>query len=149
MDLGSDWQPRFSMPFLISFFSLIIVAVVGFVGYLAAIFKTDQILDFDTLIYLTMLIVSIAYYTGFWATTGKTIGHSTLGIKVKRADGSKLSWGRAFLRYIGYLISGLALSIGFLWIEFDKKRQGWHDKIAGTIVVYDDVNFHKPRHCIF
>jgi uncharacterized RDD family membrane protein YckC len=38
-------------------------------------------------------------------------------------------------------VSGLALSIGFLWIEFDKKRQGWHDKLAGTYVINVEDEF--------
>ena len=46
-----------------------------------------------------------------------------------------ISWGKAILRYIGYIISGLVLLIGFIWIAFDARRQGWHDKIAGTYVV--------------
>ena len=39
-------------------------------------------------------------------------------------------------RYLSYLISTLPLGIGFLWIAIDPQRQGWHDKLAGTSVVY-------------
>lgn len=49
--------------------------------------------------------------------------------------------GRAFVRYIGYLVSGIVLSIGFLWVAFDGKRQGWHDKMAGTYVIYVEEEF--------
>ena len=38
-------------------------------------------------------------------------------------------------RYLGYYVSILALGLGFLWIAFDKRKQGWHDKLAGTVVV--------------
>ena len=41
-------------------------------------------------------------------------------------------------RYAGYLVSMLPFFLGFAWIAIDRRKQGWHDKIAGTVVVYDD-----------
>ena len=38
-------------------------------------------------------------------------------------------------RYFGYYLSILPLGLGFLWIAFDERKQGWHDKLAGTVVV--------------
>jgi len=38
-------------------------------------------------------------------------------------------------RYFGYYVSGLILALGFIWIAFDKRKQGWHDKLAGTLVI--------------
>jgi hypothetical protein len=64
-----------------------------------------------------------------------------VGLKVIRTDGTQLSVGRALLRYIGYIVSASLLSIGFLWAAFDLKRQGWHDKLAGTLVVYAETEF--------
>jgi uncharacterized RDD family membrane protein YckC len=46
-----------------------------------------------------------------------------------------MTFGLAFLRWVGYLISTLAIYLGFLWIAFDRKARGWHDIIAGTVVV--------------
>ena len=45
-------------------------------------------------------------------------------MRVIRADGSKLGYSKAILRYIGFLVSGLALSLGFLWINLDNRRPG-------------------------
>jgi len=87
------------------------------------------------------LLISVAYFVAFWATTGQTPGKMALGIKVIGVDGQPVSWGKAFLRYIGYIISGLVLSIGFIWAAFDAKRQGWHDKIAKTYVVAKETQF--------
>ena len=39
------------------------------------------------------------------------------------------------IRYLGYFVSLFPLGIGFLWIAFDKRKQGWHDKLAGTVVI--------------
>lgn len=120
--------------FLITFF---VTFVVGFAGLLFKVLKADNNLPFYELIVVCGLITSVIYYVGFWVSSGQTIGKFITGIKVSKADGAKLSWGSAILRYIGYLISAVLLSIGFLWLAFDKKRQGWHDKMAGTLVVRD------------
>ena len=80
-------------------------------------------------------LVSILYFIAFWARSGQTVGMGVIGIKVVTADGKPLTIGKAFLRYIGYFVSAVVFAIGFLWINFDRMRQGWHDKFAGTYVV--------------
>jgi uncharacterized RDD family membrane protein YckC len=50
-------------------------------------------------------------------------------------DGTKPGFGRSFLRYVGYWVAWITLFIGFIWVAFDGRKQGWHDKIAGTLVV--------------
>jgi uncharacterized RDD family membrane protein YckC len=72
---------------------------------------------------------------------GLRVGKMTVGIKVVGVDGQPPTGGRALLRYVGYALSGLVLSLGFLWVIFDRKRQGWHDKMAGTYVMYSDEEF--------
>ncbi len=58
-----------------------------------------------------------------------------MGIKVVSVDGGPVSVGKAFVRWIGYFVSAIVFCLGFLWIIWDKEKQGWHDKIAGTYVV--------------
>ena len=43
----------------------------------------------------------------------------------------------AFLRWIGYMLSSLPLNLGFLWVAFDARKQGFHDKLAGTVVILE------------
>jgi uncharacterized RDD family membrane protein YckC len=81
------------------------------------------------------MFIGIAYWVGFWTWRGQTPGKMALGLKIIRADGSPLSLGQAFLRYLGYIVSALILYIGFLWIAFDGRKQGIHDKIADTYVI--------------
>jgi uncharacterized RDD family membrane protein YckC len=72
----------------------------------------------------------------FWTGTGQTPGKMAMGIRVVSAQtGDVIGMGEALLRYVGYIISGLALGLGFLWIIWDPKHEGWHDKIASTRVV--------------
>ena len=76
---------------------------------------------------------------------GATFGKKLVGIKVVRIDGSKVNYLISFIRaFIGYIVSAFALGLGFLWIIWDKKKQGWHDKIAGTIVVESNSKSNKP-----
>jgi hypothetical protein len=85
----------------------------------------------------------------FWATSGQTPGKMALGIKVIGTDGAPVGWGKALLRYVGYIISGLVLALGFIWIAFDSKRQGWHDKIAKTYVVRKEAQFTSTEPVTF
>ena len=66
---------------------------------------------------------------------GQTIGKRAMGIKVVRDDGKALDYAEAVVRYLGYIISAIPFGLGFLWVIWDKKKQGWHDKIAKTLVV--------------
>ncbi|MDX2078602.1 MAG: RDD family protein [bacterium] len=85
--------------------------------------------------YLITLALSLTYYIGLSKYGGQTFGKMALGIRVVRVNGESLRWRDAILRYIGYILSTFSLGIGFLWILIDERRQGWHDKIASTIVV--------------
>ena len=81
------------------------------------------------------LILSLVYFTYFHSATGQSIGKGLLKIKAIQTSGEPLNFKIAFIRWGGYFISGLAMYLGFLWVLFDKNKQGWHDKIAGTYVV--------------
>ncbi|MDO9559233.1 MAG: RDD family protein [Syntrophales bacterium] len=85
--------------------------------------------------YLITLFLDMIYFTWFHGSVGQTPGKMMLGLRVVQATGGPMTFGRAFLRWVGYLISKLAVYLGFIWIAFDRRKQGWHDKIAGTIVV--------------
>lgn len=83
------------------------------------------------------LFMCMAYFTYFIGICGKTPGKMFCGIKVIRDDGEPMTYGTAFLRWIGYLVSSLPLNLGFIWIVFDRRKQGFHDKIAGTVVILE------------
>ena len=66
-----------------------------------------------------------------------TFGKMIVGIKVSDEYGNRLSFGKALVRSLGKIISGLILGIGFLMAAWDEKSQALHDKMAGTIVYYN------------
>ncbi len=84
---------------------------------------------------LTMLITVITYFTFFHGYTGQTPGKQLFGLKVVHTSGLPLTFGQAFLRWAGYILSSLPLNLGFLWVAIDKNKQGWHDKLTDTYVI--------------
>jgi uncharacterized RDD family membrane protein YckC len=84
---------------------------------------------------LLSLVIVFGYVLYFWSTSGQTPGKSVMKIKIVSTDGSAMTMGKAVMRLIGYVVSGLIFYLGFIWILFDANKQGWHDKIAGTYVV--------------
>jgi uncharacterized RDD family membrane protein YckC len=64
-----------------------------------------------------------------------TLGKRALGLSVGGYTGQRLSLKASFIRNFGKLISISVFALGFLWVLFDKNRQGWHDKMAKTLVV--------------
>lgn len=65
-----------------------------------------------------------------------TLGKMALKLKVVSEDGKKLEVFQILLReWAGKLLSGLVFCLGFIWVGFDEKKQGWHDKLARTLVV--------------
>jgi len=87
---------------------------------------------------LATLLVPVAVLL-FWRFYGATPGKIAVAVKIVDAEtGAPATIGRLAVRLIGYLVSALPFYLGFVWIAFDRRKQGWHDKIAGTVVILDD-----------
>ncbi|MEW5949399.1 MAG: RDD family protein [Thermodesulfobacteriota bacterium] len=84
---------------------------------------------------LAVLLTVITYFTFFHGYTGQTPGKQLFGLKVVHTSGLPLTFGQAFLRWVGYILSSVPLNLGFLWVAIDKNKQGWHDKITDTYVI--------------
>jgi uncharacterized RDD family membrane protein YckC len=74
-----------------------------------------------------------------WHRYGATPGKITFSARIVDArSGGRPSLGRLAVRCLAYIISAAPLFLGFAWIAIDRRKQAWHDKIAGTQVVYND-----------
>jgi len=74
----------------------------------------------------------------FWVYRSATPGKIALSLSVvDMHTGMPISFTQSIIRYIGYFVSIIPLGLGFLWVVFDSKKQGFHDKIAKTIVIKD------------
>ena len=111
--IGSDVsRPRAADPDAFSVFALIVVVVLG-------------------------IVLVFGYFPFFWVRGGQTPGMKPFGLVVVRdADGGRLRTRTAILRLIGMYIASTVFYLGFIWIFIDKRRRGWHDLIAGTVVVH-------------
>ena len=82
------------------------------------------------------LLLGVAYYTYLEGSSGQTLGKKALGIRVVDIDGGgPIGYGRAFIRYIGRIVSAIPLFLGYFWMIWDKEKQTWHDKFANSVVV--------------
>lgn len=91
----------------------------------------------DVVFALIGAAIAIGYPVGFWVLLGQTPGKLLMGLRVARTNGQRLTLRYALLRYVGYWLSAIPVGLGFLWVLVDDRRQGWHDKLAGTCVTYE------------
>ena len=80
-------------------------------------------------------LLGTAYFVWMTGAYGATIGKMIVHIKVVKEDGGKVDYGTALIREISTYLSFFVLMLGYFNVLWDKKKQGWHDKIAKTLVV--------------
>ncbi len=124
-----------SLVLFIAFFSIFTASIFtgGFAGFVTGTDAAGVGVGF-----LLGILLLLAYV--IWAlklfTKGMTPGKKLLGMRVIKEDGTSAGFFTMLIReWIGKWISGLVLSLGFLWILFDRDKQGWHDKLMSTYVV--------------
>jgi len=82
--------------------------------------------------YVLPAVAVIAFWTAKHATPGKMVIGASI---VDAQSGGPPSLGQHVIRYLGYFVSTIPFCLGLIWVGFDKRKQGWHDKLAGTVVV--------------
>ena len=82
-------------------------------------------------------LISVAYFAYLdGGPRGQTLGKMALGIRVIDFNtGGSIGYGRGVVRWIGLIISAIPCGLGFLWMLWDKEKQGWQDKLASSVVV--------------
>lgn len=114
------------------FIALVIDSVI--VGIIGAIIQAVS--GAAELGFIASFVIGVLYQIGFLSfMNGQTPGKMLLGIRVVDTDGGGVNPLEAGLRYVGYYINTLLLLIGWLWAIPDARNQGFHDKIAGTVVI--------------
>jgi uncharacterized RDD family membrane protein YckC len=90
----------------------------------------------DLVIQVVMPAVAVIL---FWKVRGATPGKMAISARIVNAStGAPPGTGQLVGRYFAYIVSALPLFLGFAWIGIDRRKQGFHDKLANTMVVYDD-----------
>ena len=126
-------------------FARLVLDFFGFDQLAQALFEPTESAADSPVAYIARWVITIVssgllfavYAITLWILAEKTLGQALLGLRVVRTNGKHITLLPAVTRVLGYWISFVALLLGFLWILIDDRRQGWHDKIADTYVVYD------------
>jgi len=86
---------------------------------------------------LAGFVIIFGYFPFFWTRGGQTPGMRPFRLWVVRdRDGSRVTAWTAILRLLGMYVVSSVFYLGFIWILIDKRRRGWHDLIAGTVVIH-------------
>ena len=116
---------------LVSFITIPLVRIV----YGSAYGTGGNIFEGPADIVISLALPAIAS-VAFWVARGATPGKMAISAQVVDArTGLKPSLGQSIGRYFGYYVSTLPLGLGLIWVGIDPKKQGWHDKLAGTVVI--------------
>jgi uncharacterized RDD family membrane protein YckC len=135
MEYAGFWR-RF-LPYIIDLMIGFVILVLS-LELLSAIHNHIFALGVDLINSLGFLIAILfsAMLTIFcWTHWGMTLGKFIFRIKVVDKNGNKLTYDKSFIRLVGYTLSAIILYLGYLWIAFDEKKQGLHDKMAESFVV--------------
>jgi len=110
-----------------------------------ASYWTDEGLVKGPMDFLLSWVLPMVAVLIFWVAKQATPGKMAISAKIVDArTGETPSTGQFIGRYLAYFLSGLPLLLGIFWIAFDGRKQGWHDKLAGTVVVRQKNRQPKP-----
>ncbi|MEK6303672.1 MAG: RDD family protein [Acidobacteriota bacterium] len=119
-------------------FLITLIAIMVFTFIVTAVSHRSVVGSNRDLLIVTVLtaLLFVLNFVALAGSNGQSAGMRILGIYIVRVDGRPFSMKDAVLRHlVGYPLSMLAFFLGFLWVLWDPRQQGWHDKIARTIVV--------------
>ena len=147
---GAPVIPRFAGPgrrlaafgidvLLVYLVSMIVTLAAMVVGWLPAATSPGAAKapwQMEAVAYFLSFAVTVALWVRFGGTPGKRLMECRI---VDARTLKPVSPGQAVVRCLGYMISALPLGLGFLWIAWDRRKQGFHDKLAGTVVLHDDT----------
>ena len=103
--------------------------------YGPAYFRSDAIVQGPMDIVISWFLPAVLVIW-FWRAKQATPGKMVFSARIVDATtGAPPSVRQSVGRYLGYLVSTIPFGLGLLWVAFDKRKQGWHDKLAGTVVV--------------
>jgi len=116
-----------------SLLAVLVIAPIGAIVYRVSYFRSGTTAPSDLLLSVAL---PAALTIAFWFARQATPGKMMFSARIIDADtGAVPSSGQWLLRYFGYFVSTLGFGLGFIWVGFDRRKQGWHDKIANTVVV--------------
>lgn len=115
-----------------------VITLLGMAVYGMAYVDSDKKIH-GTFDWLISYALPFAFYVGMWVRYGGTPGKIWLNVKIVDIETRQPpSVGQAIGRYFAYILSTLPLFLGFFWMLWDRRKQCWHDKLTGVVVVHRD-----------
>jgi uncharacterized RDD family membrane protein YckC len=141
IELGfADWRSRCSA-FLLDYILTMLAPALALV---MAVYVKRRLMSptaataIEVVGYLAAAVVFFFNYVYSYMRRGQSFGKRFIGVRVVRTDGRPIDYQTALLRnVVGYTLSIMIFGLGVVWMLWDGRRQGWHDKLAKTIVVKD------------
>ncbi|MCB0082483.1 MAG: RDD family protein [Caldilineaceae bacterium] len=123
--------------FLDSILWMVLFVPLFFLVYGTNYFQSSaQNISFGPTYYIINYVLPFVIIITFWFYKSATPGKMAINAKIVDVrTGGKPSIGQLIGRYFGYFVSYIPLGLGLLWVGWDKKKQGWHDKLAKTAVI--------------
>lgn len=119
--------------------ALLVTALLFIAGFIFTIATHNAQSPLIRLAFQTYLaLVAGAYFIGFWLRGGQTLPMKTWHLRLTKTDGGQIGTKQAVLRYLLALIGVFLLGFGIIWALFDRDRQFWHDRVAGTRIVFTE-----------
>ena len=116
--------------------SLLVIAVLFVASFIALPVVGDLHRDWQRYLFQAYLVVVLfAYFAAFWLRSGQTLAMKTWRIRLDDQAGGRISPRQAGLRFLVALAGALLFGAGFWWALFDRDRQCFHDRVAGTRLV--------------
>jgi uncharacterized RDD family membrane protein YckC len=117
----------------------LLVAIYGW-----AYFESEALIAGPADVVISWVLPAVAVIL-FWLKKQATPGKMAVSARVVDAvTGDTLSTGQSIGRYLAYFVAALPLGVGLFWVAWDPKKQGWHDKLAGTVVVRAKAREPQP-----
>jgi len=129
---------------LITLVLTVVIAVILDIDITNISADLDELMRWMWLLFiLPSTALTFVYFIYFHAVTGQTVGKLACGVQVVTADGNQsLGWWRSTVRCLVYFLCSFFFFmggiIGFLWILFNRRKRGWHDCLAGSVVIYKE-----------
>jgi uncharacterized RDD family membrane protein YckC len=120
--------------------TFLVIALVAVVNGLAlgvivkATAGEQQVLSAHLVQLLTTLTI-VAFFSLFWLKSGQTLGMQAWRIKLVDFQGQPPTLGKAMIRCLGALLSGVCLGLGYLWCLVDRNNRYWHDYLSRTELI--------------
>lgn len=124
-----------------AFYDVLLLAALSFIASGLWVAVNGGPITSDSPLYplqqLSLLLVCLAFFAGFWMHGGQTLGMRAWRLRVTSTDGGPLTLNQAIIRFFAALLSWLPLGLGFLWALIDPQRRTWHDRLSSTRLVLE------------